>query len=203
MNNISRLKRLNNRYFAVNHGESEADVIYPVCGDIRVVYEKYGLTEKGIKQVEEQTEKLKKFSKNEIIICSSDFLRTKQTSKIIARSFGISLEEIILEPKLRERFFGEYEGKERFDYRKIYDSENGKLNNYLKNGIESIGSVLSRTSETVLNLERIYKNKKILLVSHLDPIRILQTAFIGIEPNYYKILPKLNNGEIKELILTY
>jgi len=199
MNRILRLARLKNRYFAIRNGESEANLISLVCGNPQVGVHNYGLTPNGREQVRESTRNYKGLSSG-VLIYSSDFLSSRQTAKIVAETLGVGLDKIVLEPGLRERFFGKYERSVGFDYETVYKQEkNGLLNN----DVESKESVLDRTSQVVADLEDLYDKKKIVLVSHGDPLIILQTAFIGMSLSGYRHLPYIGNGQIRELVLIH
>jgi broad specificity phosphatase PhoE len=59
---------------------------------------------------------------------------------------------------------------------------------------------LQRTSQLISKLERIYKNNKILLVSHGDTLQILQCAFQKQPASKHRTLSHLEVGEIRELL---
>lgn len=191
MNRIWKKHRLKNRYFAIRHGESKANLSFTVCGDPKIGIDNYGLTPNGRRQVRESVTRFRGLNPD-VLIYSSDFLRTKQSSKIIAETLRIAQQYIVLEPGLRERFFGEYEGLAGFDYEDVYNQEK-----------ETIESVLYRTSQVIADLEDLYDRKRMVLVSHADPIMILQTAFLGIDPYRYRQLPCIGNSEIRELVLIH
>lgn len=199
MNRILHFNRFKNRYFAMRHGESKANLSLTVCGNPAVGIHNYGLTHGGRRQVRESVRGYKGLN-SEVLIYSSDFLRARQTAKIVAETLGVSLEDVVLEPRLRERFFGEYEGKVEFNYGTIYEQErNGRLNN----SVEVIEDILFRTSQLIADLEALYDRKKIVLVSHGDPLMILQTAFLGIDNSRYRQVPYMGNGKIRELVLIH
>ena len=63
-----------------------------------------------------------------------------------------------------------------------------------------MGEVLERTLALILELEEQYKGKKILLVSHGDPIQILQAYFLGRPLGSSQQVSRLGVGEIDELL---
>ena len=58
----------------------------------------------------------------EIIIYSSEFLRAKETAKIIADSLGIK--KINYCEELRERYFGDFEKTDNSNYHKVWKEDN-------------------------------------------------------------------------------
>ena len=88
-----------NSYLIMRHGQSEANVAGLIVSDPAIGCERFGLTEQGRQQVvasatEYTGEPLSR------IICS-DFLRTRQTAKLVTEALGLSSPQ--LEAGLRER----------------------------------------------------------------------------------------------------
>jgi broad specificity phosphatase PhoE len=52
-----------------------------------------------------------------------------------------------------------------------------------------------------VDLERRYSGRAILLVSHGDPLQILQAGFLLIDPSGHRSLPPLETAEIRPLRL--
>ena len=67
--------------------------------------------------------------------------------------------------------------------------------------MESANSVLGRATSLIVELEKKYKGKNILLISRGDVLQILQTGFLKISSSLYRNLPHLKIGEIRELKL--
>ena len=103
MNSLSKLKKLNNKYFALRHGESLANKKSIIASNPKYATTKFGLTEKGREQVKNAVS-ISKLIGKKVIIYSSDFLRTKETAET-ARKI-LKAKPIILSTKLRERYFG-------------------------------------------------------------------------------------------------
>ena len=53
----------------------------------------------------------------------------------------------------------------------------------------------------IVDLERRYSGRDILLVSHGDPLQILQAGFVRIDPSRHRSLPALETAEIRHLRL--
>jgi len=183
-----------NNYFLIRHGHSEANsrgiiVSNPETGTI-----KYGLTKNGKKQV---LAAAADFSITEdLIIYSSDFLRTKETAEILKETLHSG--DIIYTPLLRERFFGFYDGLDDDQYNEVWirdkDNEDNKINS-----VESPRQVSNRVESLISMIESKYSGKNILLVSHGDCLQIMQTVFQNISPAKHRTLTHLNVAEIRKI----
>jgi broad specificity phosphatase PhoE len=100
----------------MRHGESEANVLGVAVGDPRRGLEGFGLTDLGRRQAVEAAAVFKK-SHSPLLdgteIVASDFRRARETAELLAEGLG-NYVLIRLSKGLRERSFGELEGK---DYR--------------------------------------------------------------------------------------
>jgi len=100
--------------------------------------------------------------------------------------------------RLRERFFGNRELKANEIYSEIWRRDSADANHQSWN-IESAVSVRKRVTELVFPIEGKMKDETILLVSHGDPLQLLQTAFIGCDTTLYRSLPDWETAEIRDL----
>ena len=193
-------KKFKNRYFIIRHGESKANVAYIILSHPKEGTVSFGLSPKGKKQVKISVSENKKnkILDSDVIIYSSDFLRAKETAEIARKLLGVK--KINFHKNLRERYFGEYD-KTSLDNIKIAWEYDEKNPNHKHKGVESPNKVLKRTLAVIGELEKKYKDKKILLVSHCDVLQILQTHFSKKPVNYHRKIPHLKTAEIRELIL--
>jgi probable phosphoglycerate mutase len=99
---------------------------------------------------------------------------------------------------LRERFFGELDGQDDDAYPNVW-SRDLIDPNHSEQGVESVSSVLARTTELLESLESSYRGQHILLVAHGDVLQILQTLFAGVSPAQHRQLPHLQVAEIRRL----
>lgn len=200
MNNIKEFNHLNNRYFALRHGESKANILGIILSDSKLGTVEFGLSDKGKENVEKSVKKALEngvLDKNTIIV-SSDFTRAIESAEI-ARSV-LEADKIIISKNLRERNFGNFERTENTNYQKVWD--NDRLNpNHKINNVESANEVLERVTNLILNLEREFKRKKILVVSHGDVLQILQTGFLKTSASKHREVSHLHLAEIRELKL--
>ena len=168
-----------NTYTLLRHGHSERQVL-----DVMSSWpEKKALplTEKGVKQIEEAAKELKK--KKIDLIFSSDLLRTKQTAEIVGKALGVTP---IFEERLREWNVGVLNGKPLTDLGEVW----GKLNetseeHYMRRFVEplpegeSYSQVQKRVYEFLQDVEKKYKGKNVLIVSHELPLTLLETTVRG------------------------
>ena len=197
MNYLRNITTLKNRYFAMRHGQSESNVMRILVTEPANGINGYGLTEFGRKQTEESI-KRNKFLDKGTIIYSSDFKRAEETAEIARNVLKAS--PVNLEKKLRERCFGIFEKTSISNYEKVWaeDRINPDSKRY---GAESANEVLSRVTSLILELEKKYSEKNILLVSHGDPIQILTISFMKEEISKHIDLKFIGNAEIRELKL--
>ncbi|EHA17168.1 hypothetical protein HAL1_03202 [Halomonas sp. HAL1] len=105
-------------------------------------------------------------------VVHSDFLRTTQTAAQVASAFKL---EMAVDKRLRERYFGEFDGQTDAHYPDVWalDSLNA---DHAHHQVEAVSSVAARMSAVMEGLEQQYTGEIILLVSHGDPLQILLTA---------------------------
>lgn len=197
MNNLIELNKLKNKYFALRHGESIANVEGIILSDPKNGVCSYGLTEKGLLQASTVAESYK-YDVNDTIIITSDFLRAFETAEIFAKKTGCR--NLQKEKNLRERSFGEFEKTSNLNYEKIWEKDKSDTDSSLKN-CESVNSVLERTTAVIKKLESIYDKKNIIIVSHGDSLQILQTGFQKIDPRFHRQLRHLETAELRQLKL--
>lgn len=193
---------LRNRYFVMRHGESEANVLGVAVGDPQTGLEGFGLTDLGRRQVIEAASSFKKshtLSLNETEIVSSDFRRTRETAELLAKSLGNSI-RVRQREGLRERFFGQLEGKEHRAMAALLETEGieALISRY---GCEPAESVHYRVVRVVRELEAEKHPKTVVLVSHADPIQVLMAAFGGLDVGEYERILPLDYAEIAEVSL--
>lgn len=188
---------MRNAYYILRHGETlhqteKKDEVYPWPEKKPV-----RLTKKGEKQAKKAAEKLNK--KGIDLIYCSDATRTKQTAKIVARKIGT---KIILDKRLRDVNLGIYNGgpKEKFYF---HFPNNIKRFTRRPRGGESWNNVKKRMLGAVKDLEKRYKGKTILIVSHGDPLMVLQGILQGLSDKEI-LKQKINNnlirtGEIRKI----
>jgi len=199
MNHLLDKNSLHNRYFVMRHGESEANVAGIVVSDPAIGVDSYSLTKLGEQQVLDSLNKQSALPKKQTVIYSSDFARTRRSAEIAAQFLEVSV--IHYSKLLRERNFGNWERGDNKSYDRVYTND-AESSAHTKDNVESVDQVIDHATALVEELESKYTKKTILLVTHQDTIRILQSVFSGRDPRSHFRLPTVKNGGIRELVLT-
>ncbi|MDF7823683.1 histidine phosphatase family protein [Pontiellaceae bacterium B12227] len=184
------MKPLKNKYFAFRHGQSRANVEGIIISNPAIGTIEYGLTEEGREQVLASVASAKGFGADALIF-SSDFRRTRETAEIVREQLGAA--EVVLDERLRERFFGEWDGKSHTNYSEAWKTDMFDPDREY-NGAESSRSVQERMWSVIQTLEKQYERQTIILVSHGDPLMLLQTAFKNLGPDKHRSLPYIETA---------
>lgn len=155
-----------NNYYILRHGHSLRQLKKTASCWPEII--PLPLTEKGKKQVSASVRQLKKEKID--FIFSSDLLRTKETSQIVARETG---GKIIFDKRLREWNVGIFNGRDpKLVWDFLADSDNFLTMKPEKG--ESLKNIAERMYGIIKSVNEKYKNKNILFVSHELPLTILQ-----------------------------
>ena len=198
MNHLLRCQRLNNRYFAVRHGNSLANQQGIIVSHPQHGVSEYGLSETGQLQVIESVDRDRHLDAATLIV-SSDFRRARETSEIIHRQLD-SHSPLSFDQRLRERYFGEFELGPDTAYAGVWQDDEINANNQ-RRAVESPNQVMARVSELVSEYESRYSQATVLLVSHGDALQILQTAFAKQDASKHRRQRHLETAEIRPLLL--
>jgi isoleucyl-tRNA synthetase len=161
---LSRLiKKSGNTYTLMRHGEAECNVFGVSNSEI---LDKYHLTEKGRAEVAAQAQKIA--GKKIDVIVASDFLRTKETARIVAEACGIDSNKIVYDVRLREYSVGpDREGK-------LWSETEAHVRNHgFFPGMETPANLKKRVFEALYDIDKKYSGKNILIVSHGSPLNNL------------------------------
>lgn len=197
MNKLFKVNKLKNQYFVLRHGQSGANVLSLIASQPKNGLKKFGLTAVGRKQIE-QTIGQAELLNSRTIIYASDFLRTRQSAQV-ARKI-LKAEKVFYTPALRERNFGQLELTSSANYAKVwkYDRAGHLFKAY---GSESVAQVMARMLKLIWWLEKKYSGRKILLVSHGDPLKILRAAFKGQNNPFTHKAKTISLAQLRELKL--
>ena len=209
MNHLSGVNRLANRYHAMRHGQSKANVAGIIVSGIESDrLGDWGLSDLGREQALAAARACG--LPPDTVICSSDFSRARQTAEIVRARLGAP--PVVVAAALRERCFGGLEGTATANYAPVWaadeagagdtagdgtDADRGDADG----GVEPAAAVLDRVSALVTDLERRYAGRDILLVSHGDTLQILQAGFLRMDPAAHRRLPHLGIAQIRALCL--
>ena len=172
-------------FYIVRHGESVWNIKGIIQGQ-----KNSRLTKNGINQACKLAKELKniKFDKT----FSSDRIRAKRTAQIIALEHKLA---IVTTKLLRERNFGNYQGKKWTIYERELKNLRKKRNNLpkqerfkfkLQDNIESDEEIVSRLIIFLRETAIIYPGKKILVVCHGG---LMRTFLIHLGFDEYEELP--------------
>ncbi|KKP93839.1 MAG: hypothetical protein US98_C0034G0009 [Parcubacteria group bacterium GW2011_GWC1_38_6] len=191
--------RLKNHYLVLRHGQtfyqiSEKKLAYPWPEKKPIL-----LTKEGEKQIEEAAKRLKKASID--FIYASDANRTRHSAGIIKKIIKFK-KRIIFDKRLRDINLGVFGGKSR---EKFFDSfpkfSEALFCNKPKRG-ESWTDCRERLENFLEDIDKKYKNKNILIISHGDPIWLLEGLVKGINDKELIARKKkifLKTGRFKKL----
>ncbi len=200
MNHLVDVNKLSNRYFVLRHGTSHANELEIILSDPLTGTKGFGLSTKG--KVEVTNSVLSALNDGLLdestIIYSSDFTRAIETAQIARKLLNTS--KVIIDPRLRERYFGDWEKTYNSNYNKVW-ADDEKNAHHTSQNVESTSHVLERTTALISELERAYTGRNILLVSHGDALQILQTGFDKVSSARHRMLPHLQTAEIREIHL--
>ncbi len=190
-----KLPQSGNKYYLMRHGEAESNVKGIITSDLNG----NSMTEKGREQVLEKLPFIKDAKIS--LIFSSDLVRTRETTEIIASELGYAQEKVIYDNRLRELNFGDYSGEDIKAYHRHFGSEDARFSARPPNG-ENLTDLRKRVMNLLYELESKYQDQNILLVSHGDPTWLMQIGAGGATPDNAdtsRAVFYLQNGEIKEL----
>lgn len=136
------------------------------------------LNETGKKQAKEKQKAIEEF--NPDVIISSPLKRCLNTVKI---AVGDKY-KIVTDDRLKERYYGEIEGMHIDEIKEKYPS----LKSFTKNGLpyliecpggETYEEVYERTKEVIAEVAEKYKGKKVIIISHGDPLDMAESVIMG------------------------
>ena len=193
---------LKNRYFFLRHGKNIhqtelKDIAYhwpddnPPCS----------LIEEG----REDAKKVGKLLKDKQIdlVFSSDILRCRETAKIVAEVIGFDQNKIIYDTRLRDWNWGDFGGKPKVEFWNFYNNDKMKAFDIPTPNGESWNQCKERLIKFLNELETNFQNKNILLVSHGDPLWLLEGYIKNIDNKTNLENRKetmLKTGEVREII---
>ena len=129
------------------------------------------LDETGERQAQELAEKIKELGNIDLMIVSP-MKRAIRTARAVADKCGISM---VIDERLREWDYGEYEGKSRF----TEGFAENKINFGVRMGKsgESLLQLSHRVYTALDDIISSYRDKTVLIVSHGGVCRVIETYF--------------------------
>ncbi len=195
---VNSQKKSGNKYWVMRHGDAEANANNGISAKPN---DPNHLTDKGRNEVKESAQKLKK---EEIdLIVSSDFIRAKETTEVMANELNLKPEQIIIDERLREMNPGSFTGKTWFDYNNTFGERINRLNGRPDHGGENYNDVRRRTMSVLYEIDQKYRDKKILLVTHGLPAFMLQATVDNWDDRMVAYKPRLKpnfaTGEVRTI----
>lgn len=162
----------------VRHGEADNNVKRLLVGR----HIESHLTERGIQQVKDTGQHLKKLKIDRVYV--SPVTRTIETAKIICEINDL---EYQTDERLYEIELGDLVGMNYDDviekhgnlFLKFYSGDDPILDSY---GIESFSAVKKRVKNLLDESIQNYPDKNLLFVTHLDPIKAAVSIMLGLPP---------------------
>lgn len=186
---------IQNRYFALRHGESLANQQGIILSEPRVGCREFGLSDAGKAALLQNVVAYRCELGANLAIFSSDFRRARETAEILGESTQCEVE---LSPLLRERYFGDWEATPNLNYQRVWE-EDCKDEHHTRWNVESVSSVVERMLALIQRIEGQHSETTIVLVSHGDPLQMLQCVLEGKPPGLHRELPSLGPGELRLL----
>ena len=197
--------------YALRHGQSEANVLGIISSDPEVATVTHGLTPLGRESASAAAAEGIARAKDlgcGVAICSSDFLRARETATIVHEAIsagGIPVwpsARVLLRRELRERHFGDFDGGPDSGYANVW-REDAIDASRERHGVESVASVLSRSTGLVRTLaaepELLADPWMLLVVAHGDVLQIMQTHFARVDPSTHRSLDHLPTATLRAL----
>lgn len=95
-------------------------------------------------------------------------------------------------------YFGQFDKGPNTEYDTVW-AKDALDADHTEFGVESVRTVVRRTSAAVERVEASCDESVILFVSHGDALQILQTAFANVDPRTHRSLPHLETCELRSL----
>ncbi|MDO8584684.1 MAG: class I tRNA ligase family protein [bacterium] len=185
-----------NTFFAVRHGEATHNVEGWIASGTKIE-KKSELTKRGIADVEGVAKKLKK-EKIDLIV-ASPYHRTRQTVQVLLATLGKI--PVIYDDRLGEINTGVYNGKTVEEYRAIFGGRSVLEFTQTPEGGENLHEVQARMLAFLRELNAKYVGKRIVVVSHGDPLWVLEGKLNGLSDEEVLALDYIQPGNYRSLVL--
>lgn len=201
-----------NNYYGLRHARSipnDKDIIISSLEE--GMRDKYSISFDGLDQVRTAAKLFVTQIKPEqevdnYVLVSSPFSRTLDTAKFfnkaIIKHFDNPMTQyrrVFVNYGLRERFFGIYEGTSSDNYSNFWEEDKNSCYSSLDGG-EPTAHVALRMLNVIKECEKAFDGCNILLVSHGDPLVILDTILKGEKLEDHNLTPHYKNSEVRGLI---
>ena len=192
---LDKLAYSNNKFFIARHGEADHNLSGIIAAGKETLKNRSELTVEGKAQVKASAKKIKK--EKIALIIASPYYRTKQTAEIIAKE--LKIKEIIYDARIGEIDCGIFNGKQVQEHKDFYNGS--PLSEFAKAPPEgeSLFDVRKRMMQFILEINKKHKDKNILIISHGDPLWILEGALKNIPIQQFMELDYIQPGQARQL----
>lgn len=170
---------LRNQYIGWRHGRSKANERGIIASGTEALTD-WGLADIGWVQAKNSVSAAidADWFPPDPVVLTSPLLRARETSGVGVETIGLR-HAARVDNRLRERGFGNLNLHSDSKYPLVWteDAKNPGHNAY---NVESVIEVLDRMMAVVESCERAYVGRTVLLVSHGDPLQMLNTVFTGL-----------------------
>jgi isoleucyl-tRNA synthetase len=153
-----------NTYYVMRHGEAQSNE--------HNVFETHGdpnnhLTEKGRRQIQSTLPNIENLGID--LIIASPFVRAQETALILSQALTVP---VVTEEKIREYDMGDFNNRPVAEYFAFFGKKYVEFDNRPANG-ETHREVMSRVMKALMEFEKTYEGKTILVVTHGGPARMM------------------------------
>ena len=118
---------------------------------------------------------------DKMVVITSDFKRTRETAEIVHENLKVKM-PLRMDIRLRERGMGDLDKQPpNVFYETLLRDEVDPT--HTDNNVESVGSMVIRMTHVVNDVEKEFKDKVVVLVSHGDPLLTLYAVSQGESPS--------------------
>jgi len=192
--------RAKNRFIIIRHGHSEGNH----QGIVSCYPEKhfFKLTAEGEKKLKASLLKLKLFLKKEKAgtiraIYASDLARTRQTAEIAKEVLGADV-PVHFDERLREVHLGSFNNRTHKEYMDYFATIKDRFSKKPDGG-ETWNDVKRRMMDFIRNVDGAHEGETIIIVSHGDPVWILDGALHHCDEDEQLAWPYPQTGSWREL----
>lgn len=180
-------------FYLVRHGEAENNVrsILNSLPEIKT----YSLTERGKQQVAETAKFLATIGAD--VLFSSPILRAKETAEIISEAVGLRIQ---FDERLHETGFGIFNEGSVDDFLKKYSDPSSRISPDSEDRVESFIDMRGRLKSFLYDVKEKYVGKKVIVVSHGDPLEQLHGILTNEAPGQSATGWYPKGGSCKEVV---
>jgi len=167
-----KAKTCRNTYTIMRHGEGDHNVAGILSSKPQ---NPHHLTDAGRAVAQATADLLCKKSID--VIFTSPYVRTRETTDIVVERTAFK-GDVIVDDRLSEFNFGDYDGKSVEEYHRYFSALHEKLTKRLPGG-ENLYDVRKRVGEFLYDIDSKYEGKHILIVTHDSPATALELVAEG------------------------